>query len=410
MYLFGFLALSTSIFSQSNYSTDPLNAQFVTEDVDRFWEAFAKLDNSKENPFKEYIEKGTPGLKGFIKYRIESPKALLKMVKSRKDAYLARKDVLRNLEGTKKRVQAAYTAMKYWYADAVFPPVYIVVGRFNSGGTVSEDGIILGAEMMENLDGLPGLVAHELIHYQQKIENRGNLLTNAIVEGSADFIGELISGDHINQNAFHYGETNLEELCKEFVLLMDQDDNQDWLYGTSGKDGRPNDLGYWMGYKITAAYFEKQADKKQAIHDILHLKDAKTFLKESGFLAPYIAAVEQMTEEEKKKLIEGGLSEEKYAITFTVRVPEKEDEVYITGHQKELKQWTPNKLKLNKVSDYERSITLELHSPAVFKFTRGTWESEALIDGVKGMPNLSVKTAEDKTVEYTVSAWKDRKK
>ena len=49
--------------------------------------------------------------------------------------------------------------MKYWYPEAVFPPVYFVVGRFNSGGTVSEAGVILGLEKQQNLDGLSGLVA-----------------------------------------------------------------------------------------------------------------------------------------------------------------------------------------------------------------------------------------------------------
>ncbi len=38
---------------------------------------------------------------------------------------------------------------------------------------------------------------------------------------------------------------------------MHGNETQDWLYGTSGKDSRPNDLGYWMGYEIVKASFEK---------------------------------------------------------------------------------------------------------------------------------------------------------
>ena len=46
------------------------------------------------------------------------------------------------------------------------------------------------------------------------------LLLQSLNEGSADFIGELISGEHINSTAFNYGEEHQDALCKEFVLLM----------------------------------------------------------------------------------------------------------------------------------------------------------------------------------------------
>ena len=88
--------------------------------------------------------------------------------------------------------------------------------------------------------------------------------------------------------AFKYGNKNATELAKEFVGIMKNTDYTDWLYGTSGKDNRPNDLGYWMGYKISEAYFEKQKDKQQAVHDILNIKAPFDFLKESGYLSKYI--------------------------------------------------------------------------------------------------------------------------
>lgn len=288
---FGLLVFlcSSLLYSQENFSSDPLEAQFVTEDVDRFWKAFDQLDYSENNPFESYIEQGTPGLKGFIDNRILSADSLLVMVNSRKEDYLKSRFLLDGLESKRKRIRAIYASMKYWYPEAVFPPIYFVVGRFNSGGTVSEAGVILGLEKQQNLDGLPGLVAHELIHFQQKsLGKNPDLLFQCLIEGSADFIGELISGDQINGEAFTYGEENLEALCQEFVTVMNQNNYKDWLYGTSGKDQRPNDLGYWIGYKITEAYFFKQEDKISAIEEILLLKDHEAFLKSSGFLDPYL--------------------------------------------------------------------------------------------------------------------------
>jgi uncharacterized protein YjaZ len=131
-------------------------------------------------------------------------------------------------------------------------------------------------------------VAHECIHFQQNVGSRLNLLGQSIYEGSADFVGELISGRHTNPAAFEYGDEHEDELCREFVTKMNGEDFTDWLYGTSKKDNRPNDLGYWIGYKIAKSYFEKATDKKQAVYDILNIKDYNEFLKKSGYLAKYI--------------------------------------------------------------------------------------------------------------------------
>lgn len=47
------------------------------------------------------------------------------------------------------------------------------------------------------------------------------------------------------------------------------------------------DLGYWMGYKITEAYFDKAKDKKEAVSEILNITDFSAFLRESGYLNDY---------------------------------------------------------------------------------------------------------------------------
>ena len=268
------------------FSNDPLEAKFVTEDVDRFWEAFEKLNEKGSQTFEEYILKGTPGLKGFIPYRIISADSLYSKVIRSKEKYIQSKGVLKDLGKKEKRIKAIYSTMKYWYPYSKFPPVYFVVGRFNSGGTISDAGIILGTEMQKDLEGLPALVAHELIDFQQRNEyKKHNLLSQSIVEGSADFIGELISGETVDSLAYYqYGRTNLKVLKTEFVQLMNGEELEDWMYGTSGKDDRPNDLGYWIGYEIVKSYFDKQEDKKQAIFDILAHSNQYQFLKESGYL------------------------------------------------------------------------------------------------------------------------------
>jgi hypothetical protein len=43
----------------------------------------------------------------------------------------------------------------------------------------------------------------------------------------------------------------------------------------------PADLGYWVGYQICKAYYAQTADKKQAVYDILHIKDYRQFYEKS---------------------------------------------------------------------------------------------------------------------------------
>ena len=149
--------------------------------------------------------------------------------------------------------------------------------------------VFIGAEKQTNINNIPYIVAHELIHFQQKNWSENpTLLQQSIIEGSADFLGKLISGTNTNQQVNNYGNKNEEKLCKEFIKRMDSTNYVDWLYGVSGKDDRPNDLGYWIGYKITEQYFKNSTDKKLAVRDILDIKDYKAFLNKSGYLKKYI--------------------------------------------------------------------------------------------------------------------------
>jgi Predicted Zn-dependent protease (DUF2268) len=285
------LNLSAFSFGQAMFTGNPDSSVFLTRDIGNFWKAFDDFrKDTTKNPFgSEYIDIGSPGVKGFIPNRIESAEHLYTIVKQRSADYEKVRISTLRIREKEKQCRSAFYALKYWYPEARYPPVYFVIGAYNSGGTFNEDGLFIGAEKQSDINNVPYIVAHELIHFQQKnwMENP-TLLQQSIIEGSADFIGELISGRNINQEANDYGNRNEERLCREFVSRMDSANYIDWLYGVSGKDDRPNDLGYWMGYKITEQYFRKSVDKKQAIIEITDIKDYKEFLQKSGFLNNYL--------------------------------------------------------------------------------------------------------------------------
>ncbi|MHB8207035.1 gliding motility protein GldB-related protein [Mucilaginibacter sp.] len=286
-FTFSFLCLR----AQTQLLANPDSVHFVTNDIDNFWKAFGHFkSDSTINPFgPEYIDIGSKGVKGFINRRIQSADHLLAVVKKHQADYQKVMSSTLRIKEKDKQCRSTFYALKYLYPQAKFPNVYFVIGAYNTGGTQGADGLFIGSEMYPNVDNIPFIVAHELIHFQQTFPfENPTLLQQSVMEGSADFLGEMISGSQINGLAHKYGNEHKDLLCKEFVSKMNGTDFNDWLYGTSKKDDRPNDLGYWMGYQIVAQYYAKVTDKKQAIADILNIKDYDAFLKKSGYLDNYL--------------------------------------------------------------------------------------------------------------------------
>jgi Predicted Zn-dependent protease (DUF2268) len=288
-FLFALVLCLGPAFGQTTYSTDPSSAKFITSDIQNFWEAFDKIED-KKNPFIDYLKDGSDGLQDFIPIRIENPAKLLKIVKRRQPDYEAIRESSENIDVYIKQIRKAYQSFSELYDEAIFPPTYFVIGAFNTGGTATESGLIIGVEKQDDIDYIPYIVAHELIHFNQEYQSGQNsLLKQAIIEGSADFIGEIISGKHLNESVYEYGNANEDLLNGEFAELMHGTSYKGWLYGSKGKKkGRPKDLGYWMGYKICQAYYDKSANKQEAINEILHINDFDIFLNKSGYLEPYL--------------------------------------------------------------------------------------------------------------------------
>jgi hypothetical protein len=282
-------------------NTNPLATEIYTEDLDRFWIALDKAGPEVNASLldAEYLNPGSRGLQGFTKGRIQNADNLAKTIRAHYQYYTSIKPSLDRIAGMKDTIRQSLVRLKALYPKAVFPPVYFVVGALNSGGTTSGNALIIGAEMygrteqtptqelddwllnvIKPVEEVPHIVAHELIHFQQKYDG-GNLLAACIKEGAADFLAESISGRHINQHVHDYANPREAELWSEFKQRMHSKDYSGWLY--SSTPGRPNDLGYWMGYKITKAYFDKQVNKQEAVYNIFHIRNFDTFLVESGY-------------------------------------------------------------------------------------------------------------------------------
>jgi hypothetical protein len=279
---------------QSDFPVNPDSVTFHTEDIDLFWKVFDETKprfNAKTFQTK-YLDAGSEGLKGFINMRIESGSNLSKIIKKNLDYYTAVRESTLSITGKTEKIQEYFYTLKKLYYQAVFPDVYFVIGAKNTGGTTFQGGLIIGAEMFGketetfkpriNIETLELMVVHELVHYQQNYTPSNTLLAQSIREGTADFICELITGSHPYTALHKYGNSHELELWAEFKQNLNSREWTPWLYYKKD-DSRPKDLGYWMGYKIVKAYYDKIDNKEQAIYDILNITDFDNFLTKSGY-------------------------------------------------------------------------------------------------------------------------------
>lgn len=298
LFLFNIGASTTMLCAQNTLSENPDSVVFHTEDISLFWKVFdATSPKFDAKAFqKDYLDTGSPGLKGFIRMRIESGSNLSKTIKKDPSYYQQIRESSLSINSRKEKMHEYFSALKKIYPQAVFPDVYFVIGVRNSGGTTFSGGLIIGAEMFGkatatfnpevDIDVVEFVVVHELIHYQQKYVASNTLLAQSIREGAADFICELVAGTHSNTAIHEYGNRHAAELWNEFSQKMDGTDWGFWLYSSKDKS-KPKDLGYWMGYKISKAYYDKMDSKTQAVYDILNIRDFKEFLKQSGYNGQY---------------------------------------------------------------------------------------------------------------------------
>ncbi len=284
-------------------SPHPDSARIVTEDIGRFWEAFDAASPAIDAAAfqRHYLDAGSAGVADFTPYRIIDAGHLAETIRSNAAYYASIRSSTERILEMEPAIRASFYALAYLYPEAVFPDVYFVIGALNSGGTASSRGLIIGAEMfgrteetplhelkdrliavLKPVESVPWIVAHELVHFQQTYPVT-TLLERALMEGSADFIAERIAGRQVNESLQAYAMPREEALWLEFRERMDGEDFTGWLYGGVENSDRPADLGYWIGYRICQAYYDRAADKRQAVREIIELKDAKAFLEASGY-------------------------------------------------------------------------------------------------------------------------------
>ncbi|HEX2188495.1 MAG TPA: hypothetical protein VHG51_06325, partial [Longimicrobiaceae bacterium] len=288
---------------------DPARARVVADDVERFWRAYdmaarRHTERSRAALFRRvYLEPGSAGLLDFYRLKIGSAEQLAWFVARHPRFYDGvREGTLRAAEA-EPEIRAAFVRFRELYPDAVFPDVYLVVGRMSSGGTVSPRGLLVGTEMhgagpetrtdelhlglrrlAATADDLPSTVLHELVHVQQPPPRHRTLLAAALREGGADFVAELVRPRRTVPYYRAWGAAHEPEVWEIFAAEMHQQDWRGWLgNNATATESWPADLGYFVGHRIAQGYYERAADKEAALRALLRLDDPDAILRESGY-------------------------------------------------------------------------------------------------------------------------------
>lgn len=98
-------------------------------------------------------------------------------------------------------------------------------------------------------------------------------------------------------------------------------------------------------------------------------------------------------------------------VTFVVVAPNlpNNSNVYITGNNHLLGDWNPADISLVKNNDstWQKTFSFNTNETIEFKFTKGSWSTEALTNEGTVPPNNYLTISNDTTVYFTINKWKE---
>ena len=284
-------------------ATAPPHQVVFTDDIDHFWEAYDSIqttdDYAEQVRFinELYIDRGTPGLQAFRQVRDYPDTMWVKWLHryprfwaSVRDNTLQAKEHVPAIEGAVARLREIYPELRP-------AQIYFCIGGLNTGGTVLDSISLIGAEVSladatvdvseftegwfvylarlfqsrhDIMDNVAYINVHEYVHTQQHDDGM-LLLSQVLHEGACDFIAELVLEQPVPNPYMEYGRAHHAELLARFREDLFGEDRSAWLYnGETAKDCV--DLGYYLGYAICKAYYDRAEDKQRAVKEIIELR------------------------------------------------------------------------------------------------------------------------------------------
>lgn len=292
------LLLTGASTSQSRPTpVDPLTATIQTDDAERFALLMKQAGGrpTAAQLRREYLQPGTYGIKVFTPGRIMDADHLAAAIVKNPAAYTVA--IERCLPWAKEMtadLRSIYLGLHGALPEASLPQIYIVLGAGTSGGTAVPGAQVLGLEVLCRVaptreafrKTLRHFFAHETVHsFQQEAGltvKSGPLATQVLVEGAADFIARLVTGEEPDAARAAWALAREGELWRQFesdvALTSGVAPNAASASGSaerrafkrwignynSAPPGWPGEVGYSLGMRIWERRYEASSDKRGA--------------------------------------------------------------------------------------------------------------------------------------------------
>jgi hypothetical protein len=291
--------VAASLLAFTTAAGAPSGIAIHTEDVDRFFRVYdaARGHPTAEQLQRDYIDAGSAGLHQLAKARNITGARIAQAIEQQPGLYTNARACMSALPRARARLDAAFVKLVQLYPEAQKPPVTIAVSRGKpvaisgpgEGVQVSLEAICgpIAARFMDADvdDRFVHVIAHEYIHAQQDKtladDEHPTVLERSLLEGAADFMGEMISGGAPSSRMYADTKGREAEIETRFVADEDKTDLSAWVDNTTPE--KFGELGYWVGYRICKAYYQHARDKRRAIREIIEMKDPHAFLAKSGW-------------------------------------------------------------------------------------------------------------------------------
>jgi hypothetical protein len=270
----------------------------MTTDIDNFWIAFDSISNTTDSLERIklinelYIQKGTEGLQSLIAVRNYQDHEYVDAITNYPKYFNSIRSNTLNAKKDVKTITSYIEKLKKIYPDLKPATIYFSIGVFRSGGTYFENNVLLGGEFLfaeQNsvIDELPERVQkgiknyapndipltalHEYIHTQQKPWENYSIIHLCVAEGVAEFVSTLIAEKPLSPPV-KFGKENPEIVLSKFMEeIYSNNDVWNWIWNENQNELKVNDLGYYIGYEICEAHYNKAHDKQKAIKELIEL-------------------------------------------------------------------------------------------------------------------------------------------
>jgi Bacterial Ig-like domain len=289
----------------------------ITTDIDNFWQAYDKIVKTKDSVAQYdylkrlFLDRATVGQKAMIQARRYTSKDYVDAINQRQSYFNTIRKNTYKAEDYAKEIGTKIEVFRKLYPPLKPAKLYFTIGAFRSGGTTLNDMVLIGSEIAmagEHLSNLVFTNVHEYVHTQQKSTSCDYLLGQSVMEGVAEFVTEKVMGTSSTLPAIAYGKQNEEKVRQAFASHMFNIDYGFWLYNDVENEFGLRDLGYYVGYTIAEAYYNRAEDKTKAIKEMIEV-DANdeqalaAYVDQSGYFNRSVELLKQDYEKSRPKVL-----------------------------------------------------------------------------------------------------------